>query len=141
MNIIEKKIYDRIKNYVETNYKKISENMLTLGDLTFNNRCHLNSVQKIKENKATKVFSCVAINKNEEDIIVHFINQLEDGMFQDNTWGWIYDEYDYYIVKEIIPEEYEKIGKQLEELKEFLINSNSNIFERFFGKINSNNFI
>ena len=133
--LIKDKILNRIRNYVETNYKKIDEDRFILGDLTFNYKCHLNSVQKIKEGKAIKVYSCVAINKNSKDVIVHFVNQLKNGEYQDNTWGWIYDEYDYYIVKEIIPEEQEKIGKQLLELKEFLVNSNSNKFERFIGRI------
>ena len=139
--LIKDKILNRIRNYVETNYKKIDEDRFILGDLTFNYKCHLNSVQKIKEGKAIKVYSCVAINKNSKDVIVHFVNQLENGKYQDNTWGWIYDEYDYYIVKEIIPEEQEKIGKQLSKLKKFLVNSNSNEFERFIGRIKAEDLV
>ena len=139
--LIKDKILNRIRNYVETNYKKIDENMLVLGDLTYNYKCHLNSVQKVKEGKAIKVYSCVAINKFSKDVIVHFVNQLKNGKYQDNTWGWTYDEYDYYIVKEIIPEEQGKIGKQLSELKEFLVNNNSNKFERFIGGIKAEDLI
>jgi len=118
---IKFKIYD----FVVANYQKVDGFML--GDLPYNCKCHLNAVQKVKEGKAVKVFVCVAIRKdNWKDIIVHFINQLEDGTFQDNTWGWLYEGYNYYLVKEIPESEFNSIDDVLVGLQASLIKSHSN---------------
>ena len=128
---MREKILRKIKNYVISNYKKISDKEMILGELPFNRKCHLNSVQKVKEGKAEKVWSCVAINKNNNcDIIMHFINQLKNQKYQDNTWGWLYKEYDYYLIKELSVEEQDDIRKYFENLKQHLIENNSTKFER-----------
>jgi len=94
-------IFEAIRNYAITNYKKINIEDFVLGDIPYNYKCHLNSVQKVKENKAEKVFLCVAIDKDDDSLCVHFINQLNNGKYQDNTWGWLYEQNDYYIIKEV----------------------------------------
>lgn len=91
-----KKILSRIRNFVITNYQKINNDNFVLGECVYNYKCHLNSVQKVKENKANKVFACITIQKNNnEAIVVHFINQLADGTYSDHTWGYLYKLYDY----------------------------------------------
>lgn len=113
-----------------------------LGDAPFNFRCHLNSVQKVKEGKAAKVLSCFAIDKDDNDSqCIHFINQLENGKYQDNTWGWRYDRCEYYLIKEILPDEQLHIWDQLSGLKEMIVNANSTKFERFIYKIKYSNII
>jgi hypothetical protein len=122
---IKFKIYD----YVVANYTKVDG--FVLGDIPYNFRCHLNSVQKVREGKAQKVYACIAIKKSDwKDIIVHFINQLEDGTYQDNTWGWTHDEYNYYLVKEIPESEFNHIGDVLQGLQISLIKANSSAFLR-----------
>lgn len=134
-------IYERIKNYAITNYQKLDTSNFVLGEMPYNFRCHLNAVQKVREGKATKVFSCFCIDKTDNSQCVHFINQLKDGKYQDNTWGWMYTQKDYYLIKEILQDEQECIWNQLTGLKEMIVNANSTKFERFIFKINAKNVI
>jgi hypothetical protein len=126
-----KSIKKRIYNYTVANYKKIDNSNFTMGEIPYNEKCHYNSVQKVKEGKATKVYACIAIDKSDwKSIIIHFINQLEDGKYQDNTWGWLYVDYNYYIVKEVDESEYSQIWDVLSSIRNSLIKSNSNRFLR-----------
>ena len=132
INSIKSRVYDQ----VVANYRKIDG--FTLGELSYNYKCHLNAVQKVKEGKATKVLACIAINKKDwKEIIVHFINQLDDGKYQDNTWGWVYEDYNYYAVKEVAESEYDSIGGVLSGLQDSLVESNSNALIRKILKINT----
>lgn len=89
----------------------------------------------MKEGKAIKVYSCYCISKDGSDQCAHFINQLNDGSYQDNTWGWRYEQYEYYIIKEINSEEQEHVWDSLIQLKEMLLLANSNCVERFFYQV------
>lgn len=131
-------ILNAIRKYVIANYTKLNTEKFVLGDAPFNRRCHLNAVQKIKEGKAKKVFLCFTIDKDDNSQCVHFINQLEDGKYQDNTWGWLYEQTDYYIIREVEETEYDKIWDVLENTKETLLNLHSNWLERFIFRINKN---
>ncbi|MBX4152360.1 hypothetical protein, partial [Paenibacillus lautus] len=99
---IKDKIKKRIGTYVKTHFRKINPEDFVLGEINYTHRCHLNAVQKIREGKAIKVFSCIAIDKEDEtSVVVHFINQNEEGKFVDHTWGWMMQHYNYYLIKEI----------------------------------------
>jgi hypothetical protein len=120
---IKKKIY----NFVAANYKKIDNDKFILGDMNYTFKCHYNAVQKVKESKAVKVFACIAIDKSDWKLItIHFINQLEDGTYQDNTWGWLYNSYDYYLIKEIDKSEQDDIWNVFDSIRRSLVESNSN---------------
>lgn len=129
-------IFLRIRKYATTNYTKVNTENFILGDAPFNHRCHLNAVQKIKENKVSKVFLCYSIDKDDNSQCVHFINQLENGKYQDNTWGWLYETSEYYIIKEVDKSEYNKIWDLLGDTKEMLLKTNSNWLERFVFRVN-----
>lgn len=124
------KILQAIKDYVITNYKKININEFKLGESLFNRRCHINSIQKVKEGKAKKVFLCFTVDNN-NSLCIHFINQLKNGKYQDNTWGWLYEQTDYYIIREIDRSEYNNIWAILDSTREMLFNLHSNKFQRF----------
>lgn len=134
-------IYGRIKRYAIANYRKIDPKDLVIGDAPFNRKCHLNAVQKVKEGKAAKVFMCYAYDRSNNSACIHFINQLKNGKFQDNTWGWIYEWCDYYIIKEISPDEYQRIWDCLQDIRETLVETNSTKFERFIRGIKAENCI
>jgi len=131
-------IFQAIRNYAITNYTKVNIENFILGDAPFNNKCHLNAVQKVKEGKVDKVYLCFAIDKDDNSQCIHFINQLKDGKYQDNTWGWLYEHTDYYIIKEVEKSEYDKIWTLLNDTKEMLLNLHSNWFQRFIFRINKN---
>jgi hypothetical protein len=126
-----KLIKARIYHFVISNYKKIDSDKFVLGDMNYSYKCHFNSVQKIKEGKAIKVYSCITIDKSDwKQIAIHFINQLEDGTYQDNTWGWLYSTYNYYLIKEVDKSEQDDIWDVLESIRKNLIESNSSKFIR-----------
>ena len=110
---------------------------MILGDAPFNRRCHLNSVQKAKEGNAEKTYLCFTIDRDDNSQCVHFINQLENGKYQDNTWGWLYEQTDYYIIREVNKNEYNKIWNLLSDTKKALFNLHSSWFDRNVLRIKS----
>ena len=124
-----KAIKRRIFDYVAANYQRIGG--FVMGDGMFNYKCHVNAVQRAKEGKAVKVYACIAVYKNDwSNIVVHFINQLDDGTYQDNTWGWEYDQWRYYLVKEVHEDEFNEIEYVLEGLQKTLVKDHSSAFLR-----------
>ena len=122
------KIIKNIYDYVVSNYTKINEKDMKMGQLLFNRRCHLNSVQNVYENKSDDVFLCVTVTKEDHnDLIVHCINKKDD-YYIDNTYGWYSCKYDYYLIKKVAKNEYEDIDNILLSTKKMLFNINSNSF-------------
>jgi hypothetical protein len=78
-------VFQNIRTYIKSNHQLLDNRNFILGEAPFNRRCHINSVQKIKEGKADKVILCFTIDKDNDSQCIHFINQLENGKFQDNT--------------------------------------------------------
>jgi hypothetical protein len=135
----KKKILSNIRNYCIANYRLINQSDMVLGDILYNYECHLNAIQKIKEGKASKVFACIAIDKNDSNsIVIHFINQLENGKYIDHTWGWLYEFHSYYIIKEINSNEFNTISIILNSIRNTFIDSNSNWLLRKLFRIKSN---
>ncbi|MDD4188455.1 MAG: hypothetical protein PHX04_06880 [Bacilli bacterium] len=128
-------IFLNMRKYALANYTKINPEDFILGEAPFNSRCHMNSVQKVKEERAEKVLLCFAIDNTNNSQCVHFINQLKDGKYQDNTWGWLYSYSDYYIIKEVDKSEYEKIWDVLSNTKEMFVNLHTNWFQRWWYSI------
>lgn len=131
----KEKILERVKDHCKLLYEKVDKNNMVMGDMNYNQRCHLNSIQYIKENKAKESYLCVAIG-DEGFVCVHFINKNNDGKFVDNTWGWLYESVDYYIVRKVNSYEYEDIWNLLDNMKKNLIFNNSNKFLRKICSIN-----
>lgn len=136
MKKMETKIYNRIVDHCKTNYKKLDNKQFVLGSAPINYKCHINSVQKTKEGKAKKIILCLA--DSGYGLCVHFINQLEDGKYQDNTWGYLYEKSDYYLIKELDESEYDTIGDILSATQQSLVDLNSSAFERKFFKVKYN---
>jgi hypothetical protein len=136
----KKSIIKSINQFVTTNYTKLNRLDFALGDAPFNRKCHLNAVQKVKEGKALKVFLVYSIDDG-GSTCVHFINQLVDGSYQDNTWGWLHETTDYYLIKEVAPSEYNSIWKMLTDTKDMLVNLNSSWFHRFIYQIKSDDLV
>ena len=131
-------VLNKIRQHVITNYKKINPEDMVLGEAFYNQRCHLNSVQKVKEGKATKVFLCFAIDRKDNSQCVHFINQTKDGKYIDNTWGWLYEQSDYYLIREVDYSEYENIWDILQDAKKSLFNTYATWFDKYILRIKYN---
>lgn len=123
------KILKRIKDNVILQYKKLDKSDMMLGDLNWNRKCHLNSIQYIKENKAKESYLCVTID-NSDFMCVHFVNKNKDNKFVDNTWGWLYEQVDYYIIRKVNTDEYDNIWDLLDRTKRSLVFNNSNCILR-----------
>jgi hypothetical protein len=132
---MKNKIHNRIRQYALSHFTKVSTDDFILGEGPFNLKCHINSVQKVKEGKAAKVFMCFCVDKTNDSHCIHFINQLDNGKYQDNTWGWTYYQCDYYIIKEIILDEQEHIWDSLTDIRQAIVKLNSNWLERLIFKI------
>lgn len=115
------KILEKIRQYVVSNYYKINKSDMILGELSYNYRCHLNSVQKVKEGKADKVYLCIEIDWDDDFVCVHFING-KGNKYIDNTLGWRYEQIDYYVIREVDESEYHDIWNLLNDTKKFLFN-------------------
>jgi hypothetical protein len=133
--LMKKHIYRRINKYAISQFTKLNPDDFVIGDNQFNLKCHLNSVQKVKEGKADKVILCYAYDRSDHTQCIHFINQLDNGKYQDNTWEWIYQWCDYYMIKEVSPSEQDHIWDSLQNMRESIVNINSSWFERFIFKI------
>lgn len=118
--------------------KKFNPSDMILGEILFNQRCHLNSVQKVREGRASKVLLCFTIDKEDNSQCVHFINQTKDGKYIDNTWGWLYEQTDYYLIREINKSEYDKIWDVLNNTKRTLFNINATWFDKYILRIKYN---
>lgn len=136
----KEKVMINIANQCRLLYTPIDKNDMALGELKYNRKCHLNSVQAVKEKIAEKVFLAVTIDKN-NGVVVHFINKNNLGQFIDNTLGWSYEELDYYLVREIKPNEFCRIGDLLNSMKKYLVYNNSNWLLRKIHRIDYNNFV
>jgi hypothetical protein len=135
-----KAVKRRIYDYVVSNYERMDGFIMGAG--IWNYKCHVNSVQAVKEGKAERVIACITVFNNDwKEIIVHFVNQLEDGHYQDNTWGFEFDQYRYYYVKEVDPIEFNEIENVLDGLQKTLIKNHSSWFLRKLYGIKLDSFI
>ena len=131
-------VFERIMTYGKK-YQNLSKENFVLGDAPFNSMCHMNAVQHVKNGTAAGIVACYAIDTTDNSQCIHFINRLSDGKYQDNTWGWRYEQYEYYIIKEVSEMEMEHIWNVLLDLKKDFVFQNSNWLERKLFRINYRN--
>ena len=138
----KKRVLDKINNFAILNYKQIHYNSghMIMGEGIFNNRCQLNAVQSVKEGKSDKVILCICIDDNSNDPSIHFIN-MKDNKYIDNTLGYFYRNYTYYIIREVESNEYKDINKLLTKTKELYVNMFTNKFTRWLFNINAQKLI
>ena len=129
----KKKLKQRIENYCETNYQKVSRDQMKMGKGIFNQRCQLNAVQQVKEGLMKQVYLCICFSESCYPI-VHFINKDNEGNYIDNTLGFEYEKYEYYIIREIDESEFLKTDSILMNTKKSLIKLHSNaLINKVFG--------
>lgn len=120
------RLTNKVYNHVLTNYEKVDNDNFKLGEINYTYRCHLNAVQKAYEHKH-EVYLCIAIHKYDKipKPIIHFINK-QDNKYIDNTWGWLYEEYNYYIIRKVDVTEYCTISELLSVTRDSLLDLYSN---------------
>ena len=110
----------KIIKFVKNNYKLIELNKM--WSWLFNQKCHINSVQQVKEQNMDTVVLCFCICNNwyTDDGFVHFINKRWED-YIDNTLWYLYKTYSYYLIKEIHPNGYSCIWYTLTDTKSSII--------------------
>lgn len=131
------KIKSNIDKYCLVNYEKLNKDSMELGEGLFNNRCQWNAVQQLEKGKFKEVYLCICMNDSEYPI-VHFINK-KDGKYVDNTLGFKYREYDYYIIRKIDSSELHKTNDILYDTKKLFIKMFSNGLLNKIFNVNENN--
>lgn len=134
-------IKKRIVQYVSINYQKLDENRFVLGKLLYNYKCHLNAVQSVREEKSRGIYLCILTSKKDwKEVFIHFINKTSWNKFQDNTLGFTYEDFDYYLIKELDEKEYADSASVriiLEDTRRMLMDLFSNKFIRKILKIDN----
>lgn len=120
----KKRIKLKIEDYCNVNYNIVPKSEMLLGKGLFNNKCQWNAVQRVKDGKCQEVYLCVCISDTEFPII-HFINKKDD-KYIDNTLGFKYEEYRYYIIRKIDESEYFKTNEILCDTKKMFLGLYSN---------------
>lgn len=136
MNIKDKLIAKRIKQYCSTHLELLDKKDFELGMYMGNYKCHFNAVQKATEDSKNSVILVMSIGDNEQPI-VHFINK-RGKKFIDNTWGYQYQWFDYYFIKKVSPKEFETIYEILANTKEEIIHQCFSPIERLMFFIGNN---
>lgn len=87
------------------NYSKIS---VVAGKCRYNFRCHLNAIHEAIENNDEKIAMCLYIS-DDGQVVMHFLN-YQKKKFIENTLGHHCRNNEYYFVRWIYPEEYNRIS-------------------------------
>lgn len=130
----KKTIRNKISDFSKITYNKIDKNDMQIGESYFNNRCQYNAVQSVKTGKSKEVYLCVVIDEDNYPV-VHFINKNED-KYIDNTLGYMFEYYDYYIIRKVYEDEFKNIGDLLEKVKDILLDKYVNRIIRKLFKLN-----
>lgn len=130
----KKTIRNKISDFSKITYNKIDKNDMQIGESYFNNRCQYNAVQSVKTGKSKEVYLCVVIDEDNYPV-VHFINKNED-KYIDNTLGYMFEYYDYYIIRKVYEDEFKNIGDLLEKVKDMLLDKYVNRIIRKLFKLN-----
>ena len=96
----------RVKNHILAKYQRIDIVKPVRG--MFNYRCHENAIQYAFENPGMKVIEVFQVELSGAHL--HYINQNEHGEYLETTLGWKSRLYEYYYVRELVPDDYDCIG-------------------------------
>lgn len=135
------KLRTKITEHCISTYDLIDKEQMKLGNLLYNSKCHLNSVQQIKRNQASEIYLCICTEKDNTYLVVHFINKDNEGFYIDNTLGWRYEQLNYYIIRKVNKYEYDTIWDVLTKAKKMLVNLYTSSFTRFVFNIKYDEFI
>jgi hypothetical protein len=123
----KKRIKRNIEKYCDLHYEKINLNQMELGSGLFNQRCQMNALQQVKEGKMKEVYSCICFNDSHYPV-VHFINKDDKDKFVDNTLGFEYEFYKYYLINRIDDSQFNNMNEILMNIKESVFKACSNWF-------------
>lgn len=104
---MSKKLNKKIEEYVISHCERVPRESIIRADFSLSNgACHFNAVAAVRAGRADSVWLVVALG--EEGAVVHFINSYL-GEFFDETWHEYDEKHHYYILKEVMSDEYSSI--------------------------------
>jgi len=136
----------KIKIYIKNTYAYLQLDDMVMGKGLFNRQCHQNSIQKANEDDLD-VYMAVSLHNDDDDndVFIHFINKDKNNKYVDNTLGYQYKSYKYYIIRKININEYNKIFTIFLDYRKFLIDTQVGEFQRkvynFFHNKKAENYI
>ena len=137
INGIEKRFVKRCFDFVLTNYKKVPFDKIKKADFALSNSsCHYNAVAAVNGGRADKVWM---VWGGKEKGVIHFINSSK-GVFFDETWNH-YDNQDFYLIREVMPLEFDGIVDLLNASKRMMFNINGTLLSKYFGMKNLHRWI
>lgn len=114
--MIKEWLTKKVRDCADKNFtNKITMNQPAGTMALMNNYCQFNAVNAVKTGRAVAVVEVVCIDR--ESCTAHYVNMLEDGSFVDYTLGWSWTGGDYRLIRYVHESLYERINKELEELK------------------------
>jgi hypothetical protein len=124
----ERRYERRVADYCRVHFQRLEHNDETfiLGQGSFARKCHMVSIQAVKEGRARSVWLVLAWDNGSP--FIHFLNKNGDGKWMDNSVGWEHKTYGYYLIREIVESEYEDIGNVLRSAQRFFQETFSNGF-------------
>ncbi|MGF7219089.1 hypothetical protein GGR92_005269 [Spirosoma lacussanchae] len=102
-------IQERLRRHFTRNFSRLADERFVCGEMRYNYQCHRNSVHEYFLDNTKRIALVFAIDRRDDTFCLHVINRLSNGKYQDNTWGSEYLYHSYYLIKEILPDQYDRV--------------------------------
>lgn len=104
-----KRIQARLERHFTRNFSRIDSDRFVCGEMRYNYQCHRNASHHCFLQPENKMYLVYAMDGRDSSFCLHVINRLPSGHYQDNTWGHEYRYHSYYLIKQILPDQYDRV--------------------------------
>lgn len=116
-----KRIQECLRRHFTRNFSRIPEDRFVVGEMRYNFQCHRNSAHEHFLEPSKRMVLCFAVDSRDDSFCLHVINRLPNGKYQDNTWGHEYRFHSYFLIKEILPDQYYRVPEYFDDhLRDFI---------------------
>lgn len=107
MGLFYSKIALEVSSILKAKHSSIQ---VEAGLCRLNRRCHENAVHDAVAANQDKIVMCLAISKTNHAPFIHFVNyDSQLNKYLDNTFGYWTKNYDYYLLREVPKEDFDRI--------------------------------
>jgi hypothetical protein len=104
--MFKNKANEIINNYILSSLECID---VKAGLCRYNYECHRNAVNDAVNNNEDSLAMCFYIDDDDNSPIIHFVNITNDGGYIDNTLGYWSSRYNYYLIRKINKNMFDKV--------------------------------
>lgn len=104
-----KRIQERLRRHFTRNFSRIPADRITVGEMRYNFQCHRNAVHESFVDESKRVVLVFTVDRRNEEMFLHVINRLSNGLYQDNTLGSEANYHSYYFIKNVLPDQYDRV--------------------------------